>query len=783
MRLVYFLSGMPGTGKSTFIAKNGIEALTLSLDTLRHIYSGLQTDFLGNMVLSQDKNDLVYAKFIEALKIRLQLGGIIFIDNLNPSFNDISEIIPIIQSYDYDYRVVEFPLESIDFYFERNKNRPTYKSIPESRLITLHEVFSKREFPADKTMTVEEVEKYINATPEDLMIDVSHYDKIHFIGDLQGSYYPIEKYLNGEKFKENELYVFLGDYIDRGIQNDKCLEFVLKHLNDKNCIFIMGNHEKHLYTYSNNLGRPPSEFLNGTLPQLKKAGFDTDMMKKVYNGLELYAFLKYKDKQIFVSHAGLVTVPNKPRLLNFDEYMKGFGGYSYNVDAQFNKLNEDNNWYQIHGHRNSHKLGFKSYPKSFALEAEVEFGGNLPILILDKTGFNGIYIHNKIFNRDLILREEKEKNMFVSKSIINNLTDFLTSRVNYDKSGLEIITELRENDLIREKTFEDLPHISAFNFKKQAFFDKRFDEELVIHARGLFFNNKTGEIVARGFEKFFNINERGIESAQLSNLEKNLKMPLTLYEKENGFLGLMGYDSNEHSIIYASKSDIGGEFSTYLQNIAKNQFSENELEYMKIYANKHNINYIFEVNDPINDPHIIKYDKAHLVLIGIVKRELRYTEMNYEHLVEFSKSFNSMPIKRRFAKIENFKSFTGFYNAVSKESALTTKRQLEGYVVQDAEMNMVKIKLPFYNFWKCMRGFIEQMKNAEIKDKNFDIANIVNNHFLINEADKPAAIKFLEYIKTIPADQREKDIISLRDEFLIKNEIKIESKPKIKLKQ
>ena len=81
---------------------------------------------------------------------------------------------------------------------------------------------------------------------------------------------------------------------------------------------------------------------------------------------------------------------------------------------------------------------------------------------------------------------------------------------------------------------------------------------------------------------------------------------------------------------------------------------------MKIYANKHNINYIFEVNDPINDPHIIKYDKAHLVLIGIVKRELRYTEMNYEHLVEFSKSFNSMPIKRRFAKIENFKSFTGF---------------------------------------------------------------------------------------------------------------------------
>lgn len=785
MRVVYFLSGMPGTGKSTFINKNELEALTISLDTLRNIYSGLQTDYLGNIVLSQDKNDYVYAKFLEALKFRLQLGGKIIIDNLNPKNKDIKEVVEILNQYDYDYKIVQFKLEDLNFYLERNNQRSKYKSIPEETIKNIYKLFQERDFPKDKIITPEEAIKEINASPEDLLEDVSHYKKIHFIGDLQGCFYPIYNYLKTNGIKDDELYVFLGDYIDRGIENDKCLEFVLSNIHKKNFIFIMGNHEKHLYNYSNNLLKPPTEFMLQTLPQLKQANFSNDKMKEVYRNLHLFKFLKHNDKKIFVSHAGLITVPDRPNILNFDEYMKGHGSYSFNVDAAFQEKNQNNEWFQVHGHRNKYKLDFNSYTKSFALEADVENGGNLPILRLDSNGFNGIYIHNKIFNRELIMKREKEQNMFLTKVINSSVGEFLTSRINYDKNGLEIINELRKNDLIREKTFEDLPHISSFNFKKQAFFDKRFDDELVIHARGLFFNNLTGEIVARGFEKFFNINERGIESAKIENIERTFKMPVTLYEKENGFLGLIGYDSSNHSLLYASKSDIGGEFSQYLENIAKNQFSSGELEYLKIFANKHNVNFIFEVNDPINDPHIIKYEKPHLVLLSIVKRELRYSEMSYDHLLEFSKEFKDLPVKKKLVQINNFKSFMGFYNSVSKESALTTNRQLEGYVVQDNDLNMIKIKLPFYNFWKCMRGFIDQMNNAEDKSKTFDITNTVNNHFLINDSDKESAIKFLEYVKSIPRENRERDIISLREDFLNKNDnqnkVIIEKKNKLKI--
>ena len=50
-------------------------------------------------VLSQDKNDYVYAKFLEALKFRLQLGGKIIIDNLNPKNKDIKEVVEILNQY------------------------------------------------------------------------------------------------------------------------------------------------------------------------------------------------------------------------------------------------------------------------------------------------------------------------------------------------------------------------------------------------------------------------------------------------------------------------------------------------------------------------------------------------------------------------------------------------------------------------------------------------------------------------------------------------------------
>src|SRR5690606_19865848 len=185
--------------------------------------------------------------------------------------------------------------------------------------------------------------------------------------------------------------------------------------------------------------------------------------------------------------------------------------------------------------------------------------------------------------------------------------------------------------------------------------------------------------------------------------------------------------------------------------------------------------YLFEVNDPVNDPHIIEYNNEHLVLIGVVKREFQFTQMKYEAMEKFASGFNNLPIKKKFVKFENVDNFEKFYNAVSKESALTTKRKLEGYVVEDADCNMIKIKLPYYNFWKCMRGFTEQINRSIEKDKPYDIANTVKNHFLINDSDKEFAVKFLENFKSLPEDKRKRSIIDLRNEYLEQNPLELEN--------
>lgn len=59
----------------------------------------------------------------------------------------------------------------------------------------------------------------VNAIVSLLPTDVSHYKAVHHIGDIQGSYNPLVAYFETYPLNDNELYIFVGDYLDRGPQN------------------------------------------------------------------------------------------------------------------------------------------------------------------------------------------------------------------------------------------------------------------------------------------------------------------------------------------------------------------------------------------------------------------------------------------------------------------------------------------------------------------------------------------------------------------------------------
>lgn len=788
---LYLLSGIQGSGKSTFIDKNDLKPLTISYDTIRELYVGTKINDRGIAEISNEQNDRVYAMGNQILRDRMRTnGGNIVIDNMNVDNDSILGFKSIADEHYYNTVVVKFPLMMIEHYYQINEKRPDFKKIDNRVLQKWHKIasdFNPSNIEGITVITPSEFENIINRKPDNFLRDLSQYKNVHIFGDLQGCFSVLNKYFKeNNKLTNEDFYIFLGDYLDRGIENGLALKFVEKFIDKDNFFFIYGNHERHMMNHANDWHTTSLEFSKNTLPQLYRSGFTKENMASLFNKLEGTSYFKYGDKKILVSHAGFTTVPLKPFFVNKADDMFGYGGYGLNIDKIFSENPNNKDWIQAHGHRNQHELTFTSYPNSFALERSVEFGGYLPILKLEnnngKVILSGINVGNDIFDPKLkghnsmefTTRITDEKIAGYDKTIEENLTN------------LDIVKLLRDNELIKEKTFETNPHISSFNFTRDAFYDSKnsFRDELVSQARGIFLNNETGEIVARGFEKFFNINERGIEQAKMEHLKEHFNVPIQLFLKENGYLGLMGYDSKKDSLVYTSKSDIELEFAKNLENIAKVQFSESELDKLKTFARVNRVNYIFEVNDPVNDPHIVQYDKAHVVLLAIVKREFIYQELKYDDLKKFGEQFENLPVKQKGPRFPTVEAFEKFYNSVTGVDAIKSKLLIEGYVVEDANLNRMKIKLPFYNFWKVGRSFkdyisrqIEKidekvekspktMKDSFIQELKNQTFQKIDSHGLLTDGDKTTMKDFITWFLTIPKEEQQKDIINLRNEFV-----------------
>ena len=120
---------------------------------------------------------------------------------------------------------------------------------------------------------------------------------------------------------------------------------------------------------------------------------------------------------------------------------------------------------------------------------------------------------------------------------------------------------LRNSSLVREKHLAN--GISSFNFSNKCFFDKAWDS-INVKARGLFVTDN--QVVARSYNKFFNIGER--PETEMSSLRENLIFPVCAYIKSNGFLAIISADPTEDGKLFiASKSTNEGDFAGYIRDV------------------------------------------------------------------------------------------------------------------------------------------------------------------------------------------------------------------------
>lgn len=685
MRILLLLRGSAGCGKSTWIEKNGLKPYTLSADDIRLLCQSPIMQVDGTEGISQANDNVTWKTLFNLLEVRMQKGEFTVIDATNSKTSEMNRYKEMCNTYRYRIFCVDFTDIPIEEVKRRNANREILKRVPEEAIDKMYSRFATQKIPSGiKVIKPDELDSIWMK-----VFDLSEYKKIHHIGDIHGCNTVLQKYLadNGG-IKDDEFYIFTGDYIDRGLENAEVVKFLISIKDKKNVLMLEGNHERWLWLYANDCTGKSKEFELITKPALNEARISKKDIRQLYRKFGQCAYYRYGDNVYLVTHAGLSTMPNNLSYVATDQMIRGVGGYN-----DFEKIAETfinttpDNLYQIHGHRNTKRVPVKVNDRVFNLEGRVEFGGELRCVQVDKDGIHTIEMQNEVFKTP-----EMQSEQTVTSS-----------------SVADIIISLRSNRYIQEKKFGN---ISSFNFTNKAFYDKVWDEQTT-KARGLYLDTLKGKVAARAYDKFFNINER--PETKFDMLQYKLQFPVTAYIKENGFLGIVSYNEYEDDLLIASKSTLDSQFAQWFREMLYEKVPAENIQEMKKYIKEHNVSFVFECVDMKNDPHIIEYPKSKLFLLDIVQNDMNFSKYEYDTMVDVANQFGLTPKEKAF-EIATWQEFFDWYYDILEEDYEYDGRKIEGFVIEDSVGYMTKLKLTYYNFWKFMRSIShEAIRNGYIR--------------------------------------------------------------------
>lgn len=673
MRILLLLRGSASCGKSTWIAQHGLKTYTLSADDIRLLCQSPVMLPDGSEGISQSNDSTVWKTLFSILETRMQRGDFTVIDATNSKTSEMNRYKEMCETYRYRIYCVDFTDIPIEEVKRRNANREAFKKVPEEAIDNMYSRFRTQKIPSGiKVIRPDELD-----TIWLRLFDMSSYKKIHHIGDIHGCNTVLQKYLedNGG-LKDDEMYIFVGDYIDRGIENVEVVQFLISIMNRKNVLMLEGNHERWLWLWANDCTGRSKEFELITKPALDAAGIDKKDVRQLYRKFGQCAYYRYGENIYLVTHAGLSTLPENLSLVATEQMIKGVGNYD-----DFEKIAETffdttpDNCYQIHGHRNTKQMPTMVNDRVFNLEGQVEYGGCLRCVQVDESGIHCVEVENDVYKTP----EIQEAQSVVESSIADT------------------IISLRGNKYIQEKKFGN---ISSFNYTDKAFYDRVWDAQTT-KARGLYLDTAKGKVVARAYDKFFNINER--PETKFEMLQHKLQFPVTAYVKENGFLGIVSYNEYEDSLFAASKSTIDSQYAGYFQEMLRKKVTAENLERIKEYCKERDVSFVFECVDMEHDPHIIEYSESRLFLLDIVYNRMEFGRYEYSDMCHTAGLFG-LEAKEKAFEIACWQEFFDWYYDIMEPDYEYEGRKIEGFVIEDSVGYMTKIKLSYYNFWKFMRS-------------------------------------------------------------------------------
>ncbi len=250
MRILFMLTGIPGSGKSYDIKKLQLEHLTISTDTLRIMNGTLLPYIDKSSNIENFYDNIIFEQLMRMLENRMIYGQTTILDTTG--LYNINNILDMAKAYRYRVVYVVYDKYSIDECYNNIRSRKYNNSISYNVLIK----YQARLIEFKKKHKDYETDLYSAVAKWDtfyLQQDTfSQYEDITVIPDLHGSYTVFSKFLEDNDMLQNteKAYIFLGDYIDRGEDNVSMIESLIWLASLENVYLIMGNHDLRLFNWA-----------------------------------------------------------------------------------------------------------------------------------------------------------------------------------------------------------------------------------------------------------------------------------------------------------------------------------------------------------------------------------------------------------------------------------------------------------------------------------------------------------------------------------------------------
>jgi predicted kinase len=660
MRTLILMRGTPACGKSTWIESHGFGEYVLSPDSIRLMYSSPIITKNNELGVEQGKDHIVWETLFKMLEHRMMNGDFTIIDATHTTTKSINQYRKLCSKYRYRCIVVDlndvFSLETkIEFDSKRR-----YKKVGEDVIRMLD---ARIKIPDNNVPNwvsyinsdhISKLKHYINYTST----NVDSYKNIKIFPKGAYTESGIRDEIEAAAADSKNLIVLTGTYFLKDM-NDLELKNLLSLISMKNVVALESVQETRVRNNTSNDGgnKDLSRILNLLSQAFFFCGHDIEDTLVTASGVFPYDIAI---KELYKISSAQFIGSNK-NTANF-------------IDSKVRQIFDNRFFITKDSCYNTSLINLKcDYHNRIILNIETKTG----MISADKVSI-------KKWIRQCVEDTSHSPN---SKSV-----ELLTQD--------EYVESLCKSNDIKIKNFGK---ISSYNFKRGVF-NKRKWTDLNIRARGLFINNDDNTIAARAYDKFFNIDEMPFTKRE--SLEGNLEFPVQVYEKYNGFLGILSYNKFEDSLLFCSKSSIQTEYALEFERIFRKDVSEENIKLVKDLV-KEGWSLVFEVISPNFDPHIIENTKDEVILIESIKNKKEFEKAEFDKLEKISKLIG-IKCKNKLLTANSLSELFSFIDNLSDKS------KTEGAVVEDSNGFLFKVKTKYYNTWRGARLIVNTFKNRDI---------------------------------------------------------------------